>query len=285
MILIADSGSTKTDWMLCPSEGDTIFTNTIGFNPFLHSVENIKEGILESQVLTQAIPEVDEVYFYGAGCSSDKLKAIVREALEGVFKEAKIEVYHDTMASVYSTYSGEPGISCILGTGSNSCYFDGKEAYEEVPALGYILGDEGSGSYFGKRLMRGFLYKSMPQDIADDFQKTYQLNKKEILVNVLSKPFANVYLASFGKFIDKHVDHPYFQEMLEEGFTKFLSIHVACFKNYKEVPVHFVGSISFYYQRELRATAKKMGIRVGNIIHKPIEGLVAYHMKQKQKAN
>ncbi|MFT4662703.1 MAG: glucosamine kinase [Patiriisocius sp.] len=279
MILIADSGSTKTDWVGVENYKEILNTRTMGFNPFLHSVENIVSGITENTEVIGVSDSVDHLYYYGAGCSSEDLIKIVVTALKKVFVNAEISVKHDTLASALATYSGEPGISCILGTGSNSCYFDGENIKEEVPALGYVMGDEGSGSYFGKNLLRDFLYKKMPKDLAQTFQEKYSLDKDEILENVLSKPFANVYMASFSHFMYDIRDTDYISGLIKSGFKEFLTYHVQCFADYQKLPVHFIGSISHFYEKELREVADGMDINVGTIIQKPISGLVNYHIK------
>jgi len=186
------------------------------------------------------------------------------------------------MASAYATYSGEPCIACILGTGSNSIYMDDEKTYEEMPALAYILGDEGSGSYYGKRLLRAFLYKKLPQHLHDAFEDKYGLDKNIIFEHVYTQPNANVYLASFMKFISDHKSEPFFREMIIRGMRDFMQVHVCCFPNFKEVEVNFVGSISHFFEEELRIAAKEMDIHVGKVIRRPILGLVNYHINKEK---
>ena len=273
------SGSTKCDWRLVKPDGTTQGFSTIGFNPFFHDEAFIERHIRKEEQLVDFANQVTQIYFYCAGGSSDELQAIVARGLARVFKFADILVDHDLNAAALSVYDGEPCIACILGTGSNSCYFDGDTIREEVPALAYILGDEGSGSYFGKILLRKFLYGQLPEHIHNCLAEQYNLNKTTIFENVYMKPHANVFLASVMTMVSLYRDDPFIREMLREGLNRFLREHVCCFPNHKEVPVHFVGSIGHYFGDLLREEADKLGITIGNIAKKPIEGLVRFHQK------
>jgi N-acetylglucosamine kinase-like BadF-type ATPase len=279
MYLIADSGSTKCDWMLLKENKETEAFSTMGFNPFFHSESIISNAIKDNAALAKYADEVELIFLYSAGCSSKELKLIVERGLKQVFTRANIYVDHDLVGAAFSTYSGTAGITCIMGTGSNSCFFDGDIVTEEVPALGYILGDEGSGSYFGKKLLSDYLYKKLPSEINSLLHDELKLTKKEIFENVYMKPHANVYLASFMKIFSSFKDNAYVKNTVVAGMNHFLVNHVCCFANYKSVPVHFIGSIAFHFEDILKAEAKKLGIEVGNIIKKPIDGLVDYHLK------
>jgi len=203
MIFIIESGSTKSDWVLVDKSKQT-FYKTIGFNPYFHSSDVVATEIRKNKSIMSHVPDVSKIFFYGAGCSSDKLNQEIERGLQMVFPDAEIVVDHDLLACAYATYDGEPGISCIIGTGSNSCFFDGADLSEEVPALGYVLGDEGSGSYFGKFLLSSFLYHRLPKDILEDFEASYQMTHAEIVANVYKSDSANVFIASFMPFIVKH---------------------------------------------------------------------------------
>jgi len=279
MYLIADSGSTKCDWMLLKDNSETESFSTMGFNPFFHNETIISNAIKDNEALAKYANDVELIFLYSAGCSSKELKLIVERGLLQVFTKANIYVDHDLVGAAFSTYSGTPGITCIMGTGSNSCFFDGDIVTEEVPALGYILGDEGSGSYFGKKLLADYLYKKLPTEINSLLQDELKLTKKEIFENVYMKPHANVYLASFMKIFSTYKENAYVKNTVAAGMKHFLENHVCCFANYKSVPVHFIGSIAFHFEDILKAEAKKLGIEVGNIIKKPIDGLVDYHLK------
>jgi len=280
MILVADSGSTKCDWILT-DDNNEIPTGTMGFNPFFHSTDLILNKIKENEILSDNISNISAVYFYGAGCSSPERNAIVENALRLAFPEAtEIVVDHDETAAAIATCGDMPGIACILGTGSNSCFFDGTQTSYEIPALGYVLGDEGSGAFFGKALLKEFLYKRLPADIHEDFVAEFGIDKEEIFNAVYHKPNPNVYLASFMRFISERREHPYFKERIYEGLASFANAHITCFQNYKEVPVHFVGSIAYYFREVLEEVANNYRFTIGEVIKKPITNLKNYHLKQ-----
>jgi len=282
MIIIADSGSTKSDWILVDKKGNPIGNfQTIGFNPFFHNEDFVEEKTNQNKELINYANEVESVFFYGAGCSSPHLNLRIKGGLERVFKNAEVFVDHDLLGAAYSCYNGEPNITCIIGTGSNSCLFDGEQIHEKVPALAYILGDEGSGSYFGKKFLAAFLYHKLPKEIHKDFVSEFNLTKDIIFDNVYNKPNANVYLASFTRFISARKEHPYFQEMLIEGMKVFLETHVCCYEEYKTVPVNFVGSVAFHFSDELKIAAKQLDINIRSVVKKPINGLVEYHFRRK----
>lgn len=288
MILIADSGSTKCDWVLVKDDNTSETFFTIGFNPFFHSSE-----IIVNELKKELLPKLSasifqgtgnskqslSIYFYGAGCSSENRNLVVTNALQTVFPAAEVLVDHDLRASAYSVYEGEPCIACILGTGSNSCFFDGKNIHEEIPALAYILGDEGSGSYYGKILLRKFLYAQLPETIHSTLQNEYKLNKEVIFENVYRQPNANVYLASFFRALVKHKEEKFTREFIKNGMVDFMENHIYCYKNFKEVKSNFVGSVGFYFEDILREVAAEMNIAIGKVIKQPINGLVDYHLK------
>jgi len=222
------------------------------------------------------------LYFYGAGCSSEEMNNIVKSGLSKIYPNSNVTVDHDLLACALSTYKGEPSISCILGTGSNSCYFDGQNLREEVPAIAYVLGDEGSGSFYGKKLLKDYLYNQLPDSIHKDFESQFGNAKAEIFENVYMKPHANVYLASFMKFINRHYHHEYVTEMIQHGMNEFIKIHVCCYPEYNSVKTHFIGSISKIFEKELKVAADKHGVILGDIIQKPVDNLVNYHLNHVQ---
>mgnify|MGYP001821585843 CR=1 FL=1 len=283
MILIADSGSTKCDWQAISDKKKSLYTHTKGINPFFHDEETIESFVRDNENLIEIAPKVSEVYIYCAGGSNTELNKIVACGLKKVFENAEINVEHDLLGAAYSNYNGKPAITCILGTGSNSIAFDGENMIEKVPALAYILGDEGSGSYFGKRLLSDYLYNFLPTEIHNVLQNELKLTKNSILENVYMKPYANVYLASFMKTIHRFKDHEYFHPILVEGMKKFLQIHVTCFDNFESTPVNFIGSVAYYFQDELKKAATELNITVANICKKPIDGLVEYHINYQQE--
>lgn len=277
MLLIADSGSTKCDWVLVVGRGKRKQFQTMGFNPFFHNQNDIEKGIKKNSLLCSEAKKISKLFFYSAGCSNLKMNDIVKLALKKIFQNAIIRVAHDLAAAAFSTYDGKPCISCILGTGSNSCFFDGKRIIQQKPALGYVLGDEGSGSYFGKVLLKMYMYSQLPKDIHDELEKRYKLTKKKILDNIYRKPNANVWLASFMEFFSAYSNNKFVRNIIREGLNNFIVTHVCCFKNHKKVPVHFVGSIAHYFEDILIKICDEHGISVGRIIQKPINGLVEYH--------
>ena len=280
MILVADSGSTKCDWVLLSGTERVAELATIGFNPYYHNVAFIIDVLHQTDELAVNAKNVLEVNFYGAGCSSEARNATVQTALRTVFENATINVDHDVLGAAIAANNGEAGIACILGTGSNSCYFDGSTTSEVLPSLGYILGDEGSGAWFGKQLLTDYLYKeSIPVELkAELLSKGFE--KCTILENIYMKPHANVYLASFMKMLANYRETEYVLTLVASGMKAFLERHVCCFDNHQEVPTNFVGSVAFHFQDVLKAECQKLGIRFGNVIQKPIDGLVAFHAQR-----
>lgn len=274
--LIVDSGSTKSDWVFLGPEGRLNFL-TRGLNPVFHDARTIENEVRLNNDLVKLSESVQEVWFYGAGCSSFERNEIVSTGLQTVFSGAKIHVAHDLLACAYATYEGAPMISCILGTGSNACFFDGKELSQAVPSLGYILGDEGSGSYFGKQLVSSFLYGRLPHDINESFKKWQNISKDEVISKVYREPNANAYLASFMEFAVKESSHPYIKEMMFEGFKRFNEIHVCSYDNYSQFKTSYVGSIAFLFSEDLHRACEAMDVSIGQIIQKPIEGLIQFH--------
>lgn len=279
MLLIADSGSTKCDWRLVDEDKTYRDLKSIGINPYFHNEEIIEAELNKVPELVENADKISAVFFYGAGCSSTELKRIVTRGLSSVFHNAQIYVDHDLVAAAFAVYEDEPCIACILGTGSNSCHFDGDIVREEVPALAFILGDEGSGSYFGKKLLTDFLYKKLPTNIHQALIDQFDLNKDTIMDRVYMKPHANVYLASFMRFISSFRDEPYVRDMIREGLEKFIDIHVKCFRDSGTVKTHFVGSVAYYQEDILAEVAKEKGIIMGKIVKRPIEGLYQHHVK------
>ena len=278
MVLIVESGSTKSDWVLLSPENKQDVYSSMGFNPYFHSSAVIENELRRHAELMSHAEKIQQIYFYGAGCSSSEMNDIVKLGLTNVFTNAHIQIDHDLMACAYATYSGNPSICCIIGTGSNSCYFDGETVSEVVPALGYILGDEGSGTYFGKKLLSAFLYHQLPKHVEEDFVKEYAIDKNDIVNKVYRNENANVYIASFMPFIAKHKDELFFQKMIEDGLRHFIEVHVCCYPNYKDVEINFVGSIASVFRNALDRAANSLGARIGRVVQKPVEGLVSYHL-------
>lgn len=281
MVFIVESGSTKADWVLLSAQGEEVNRwNLMGFNPFFHSADLIEKALREASELASYADAVQQIWFYGAGCSSAALNAIVADGVSRVFPNARVRIDHDLHAAAFATYNGKPQVSCILGTGSNSCFFDGVKIREEVPALAYILGDEGSASFIGKRLVADYLYKQLPAELEADFVQTYQPKKEEIFASVYNKPHANVYLASYSRFAGAHANHPYIEAIVRDGFAKFLDIHVLCYEEARTgaAEINFVGSVAKTFEPLLVEEVKKRGLVYGRTQAKPVNQLIRYHL-------
>lgn len=275
MVLIAEAGSTKCDWTIIKGT-DENQTSTMGFNPFFHSEKEIVEGIKQNSELIDLASIVTQVFYLGAGCSSERNRTKVHNALSYIFESAKIQVDHDLTGAAYATYQGEPAITAILGTGSNACYFDGKNVFQEIPSLGFILGDEGSGGYFGKKLITAYCYKQLPNSLTLEFEQTFPYRASELIHRVNSVPHANVFLAEFMPFISKHKENEFIRKMLIEGMTHFLKTHVLVFENAQNMPIHFIGSVAYYFQDYIREAAKNLSLSTGVFIQKPGSHVVEY---------
>lgn len=280
MILIAESGSTKADIAILQNDGNEVCRfSTMGFNPYFHSSEQISSELQKVSEIQKYSKDVNQVFFYTSGASSDQLCDRVREGLKPVFPNATIKVDHDLTSCAYATYTGEPAVSCILGTGSNSVFFDGKDTTPSNSGLGFILGDEGSASHIGKKLVTSYFYKTMPERFRNMFAEEYDLEKDHVVKRVYQEEKANVYLASMAPFASKHIDDPFFWQLVFEGFREFIDYHVLCFEKAEQVPIHFVGSIAYYFQDVLEDALHHFDLKMGEVIQKPLDGLIAYHQK------
>lgn len=281
MILIAEGGSTKCDWVLIDKESNEVGrVKTVGFNPYFHNAAFVKEVLSNTHELNTIKDNVEMVFFYGAGCSSEELNLKIHQGLSAIFLNAEIEVEHDLTAAAHALYEGEPIISCIIGTGSNSGFFDGQNMSESVPALGYILGDEASGSYFGKRVMADFFYNRLPAEMQAAFKAEFNLNWHSTIPTIYENRDANVYLASFMKFIAGFASTQYVRDMVAEGMGKFIDIHVMSFRDYEKYKVGFVGSIAHIFRDILESELEKRGCKLGPIIKSPVDSLVKYRLER-----
>ena len=282
MILITDGGSTKCDWILLDQTGDIVLkTRTKGLNPAVVPEENVRERILANQDLQPYVNEVTVVDFYGAGCGTKTPIMMLTKILTEIFPAAKVSVNEDMVAAVYAATT-EPGIVCILGTGSNSCYFDGTNVHNGIESLGYTLMDEASGNYFGKRLIRDYFYKKMPTQLALEFEKRFNLDPDEIKNHLYKRHNPNMYLASFAEFIFTSTEvNGYFYELITEGMLKFIEYRILCFKESQNVPIHFIGSIAHFSEDIIKDCMKPYNLELGNIIRRPIDGLIDYYRQNK----
>lgn len=276
MILIADSGSTKTHWCLVEKGKVVSEIFTDGINPFYQNELEIIT-LLDSQLVPK-LPEstIEQIFFYGAGCSFPEKKLLVSQALVRFFSNAMIEIQSDLLAAARSIFQHEKGIACILGTGSNSCYYDGKEIVQNISPLGYILGDEGSGAVLGKLLMADCMKNQLPEWIAKKLLDEYELTPAIILENVYKKPFPNRFLAKFTPFILEHIEEPSIFNLVYDSFDAFLVRNVMQYP-LEDTEVGFVGSIAHYFRETLEIVASERGIVISEIVQNPMEGLVKYH--------
>lgn len=281
MILITDGGSTKCDWILLDTHGEVVLkTRTSGLNPAVFPEEELYKRITENKDLLAIAESVDRLDFYGAGCGTKTPKELLATILTSFFTNATITVNEDTVAAVRAATS-EPGIVCILGTGSNSCYFDGTEVHNVINSLGYVLMDEASGNYFGKRLIRDYFYNKMPSELASEFEKRFNLDPDEIKMNLYKKPNPNMYLASFAEFIFTSEEvNGYFYKLISEGILKFIEYRILCYKEAQNVPIHFIGSIAHFSEAIIRDCMKPYNLELGTIIRRPIDGLIDYYRTQ-----
>lgn len=279
MILVADSGSSKTDWMIYSPDQTLAFT-TQGINPYFVSASDVVKILSKNKELAAYATDVKEVYFFGSGCSTPDKHEIISNGLSAFFTNAFISVDHDLIGSAYATCGDKKGLTCILGTGSNISYFDGENVQPTKHGLGYVLGDEASGTYFGRKVLISYLYKTMPADLSSAFGAQFEVDKDIVIDNIYRKPFPNAYLATFSRFMIAHKGHPFVQQILREGFQEFIDTNVKDYKDYKTLECNFVGSISYYYQEELRAVFAANNIKVGKVLQKPIEGIFDYILKR-----
>ncbi len=278
MILIADSGATKTDWALV-TKNKTIYTDTIGFSPMFQTVEFIVQEIADNDILTKDAAEVSHIYFYGTGCSSLERNNLIKKALGQIFAKAVIKVDHDIAGAVLATCEGKPGIACILGTGSNVVFFDGNKIHQYTSALGYILGDEAGGAYFGRRLLADYINHDLPPAMQHYFEKELYLQKETIYENVYQKPNANRYLGSFSKVLSQFKEEPYVMKLLKQGFDDFITIHIQKIPDYQQYPIHFVGSIADVFKDVLTDALKEKQGSLGRIVKNPIQEMVKAVLK------
>lgn len=278
MLLIADSGSTKTDWRLVRADGQARVIQTDGFNPYYQTVDQMA-AVLQAQLLPHIVNEpVTNVFFYGAGCSGPAVNPIVADALQMILPGLQTVIVNSDMLGAARAAAGhEPGIVCILGTGSNACCYDGKQIIRGIQSLGFWLGDEGSGGYLGKTLVRDFFQERLPADLRAAFQNRYALDRAALLENAYQKPFPNRYFASFTPFLSENITHPHVVGLVTDAFELFLTTYVKCFPEANQWPVHFVGSIAYYFAEPLHQAVQQTNLIMGRIVKAPANRLIEYH--------
>lgn len=279
MKLLVDSGSTKADWISIDDNGKVLFTTqSLGLNPEVLGKDEVVSRLNDKFDISHNKKSVTHLYFYGAGCGTERMRTFLSSIFQEYFPNAIISVHEDTYAAVYATTPrGEQAIVAILGTGSNCSYFDGAVLHQKVQSLGYIAMDDCSGNRFGRQLIRSYYFNKMPKDLADKFEKSYNLDADVIKHHLYKEPNPNAYLATFAKFLIQHKDHEFCKKIIASAMEDFTEFYIKQYDNYKDVPVHFIGSIAFYLKDELEKVLKAHGIKIGNVLRRPIDGLIQYH--------
>lgn len=277
MILVADCGATKADWQFMEAGKADRSATTLGFNPVVHPKELLLGEVmkLSEDLLPGLKPDV--IYYYGAGCWDFRRKAVVKECLQAAWPQADIHVMHDLLGAARATCGRDAGIACILGTGSNTCLYDGKDVTDNVTNLGFLLGDEGSGSHLGKTFLRAYFYRELDSELEEAFEAYAGLDRATVIDNVYESEVPNTYLASFTRFMGEHMEHPLIQSIIMRCFRDFLDCHVRKYRGHLELPVHFIGSIAFHFKKFLLAALNERGMHAGNFVQKPIDALAIFH--------
>lgn len=281
MKLIVDSGSTKADWVAINENGNILYTTvTSGLNPEILNEEEIINRLQQSIELEKHKENVTYVYFYGAGCGTDRMKDQLANWLQKYFTNAQVSVLEDTYAAVYATcHDKSKAIVSILGTGSNCSYFDGQKLIQKVQSLGYIAMDDCSGNRLGRHLLRAYYFNTMPSELAMKFGETFNMDADVVKQNLYKEPNPNAYLATFASFLIKHKNHSFCQDIIKTEIQKFIKFYINQFEDCHKIPSHFIGSIAYLLKEELATELQKQNIPLGKIIQKPIDGLIEYHTK------
>nr|WP_322623535.1 N-acetylglucosamine kinase [uncultured Flavobacterium sp.] len=279
MKLLVDSGATKADWIALDDQGNRLFTTqTLGLSPEVINKEEALERLEARFDIYNNRKEVTNLFFYGAGCGTDRMKTYMSNVFKEFFPNAEVVVKEDTYAAAYATNpSNEKAIICILGTGSNCSYFDGEELIQKVQSLGYIAMDDCSGNRFGRDLVRAYYFNKMPKHLSDKFASEFNLEPDVIKHNLYKEPNPNAYLATFAKFLIQNKEEAFIKKIITDAMQSFVDNYILQFDDAREVPVHFVGSIAFYLKAELGEVLSANGLKLGNVLRRPIDGLIEYH--------
>jgi glucosamine kinase len=282
MIIIADGGSTKTNWCLLNRENKKVYFNTEGYNPYFVDKEYIIESLKKNLPSDLELSEITEVNYYGAGVHNEEKANVIKEAFEEIFTSSRIFVGHDLLAAARALLGSKAGFAAILGTGTNTCIYDGKNITHQIDSGAYILGDEGSGCYIGKKLLIDYLRGYMPQSVKESFYNTYKLSHDEIEENVYSKPLANRFCASFSKFAyEETSDRAYTRGIVKNSFNDFFKNLVSHYPNYKDYTFNCIGSVGYNFRDILEEVAGEYGMKMGELLRSPIDNLVQYHIENK----
>lgn len=278
MIIIADSGGSKIDWRLLLKNGEVKQAHTAGFNPYYQPLGHL-QAVIRDSLVPLTTEAVNKIFYYGTGVSSEKNQKLIQSAFAEHYPAAQIEIGWDLLAAARALCGHERGIACILGTGSNSCLYDGEQIIDNVANLGWILADEGSGTNLGKQTIFDYFRGNMPEKLAAQFKARFPWSREEVLEKVYQQEKPGAFLASFAKFIFQHLKEPYCYQLVYNSFDEFYTNNVMKYSNYQQTKVHFTGSIAFYFSDVLRQVANDKGITVKNILEGPIAGLTLYHQK------
>jgi N-acetylglucosamine kinase-like BadF-type ATPase len=278
MILIADSGSTKTSWCVADSENTKDFYSTNGINPFFRTTEDIVAE-LKNDLVPKINGKITAVYFYGAGVVNDEKAGVIKNALSRLFPGAALEVESDLLAAARATLGKKSGIACILGTGSNSCLYDGDKITAHVPPLGFILGDEGSGAYLGRKLVGDYLKGIMPDELSAKFNEKFPFQYADFLNSVYKEEKPNRFLAGFVPFLKENIENDYCDQLVRNAFGEFIDRNVSQYEGYKQNPVCFVGSVAFHFQEQLLKVLVEKNCTPGTVIKEPLLNLLHYHLQ------
>ena len=281
MILVVDSGSTKTDWIALDKNGKEIFsTKTLGLNPQMLSNEILNERIKNNFDIYKNRKSVEKLFFYGAGCGVESTQERILKVFNSIFINSEFDIKEDTYAAVYSAVDiGTPSIVNIIGTGSNCSYYDGEKVIQKVQSLGYVLMDYASGNYYGKYLIRAYYFNKMPEDLREKFAKNYDLSPNSIKNKLYREENPNTYLAGFAKFLIENKSNEYFKEIIFKGLERFIDYQILQYDDFSKVDIHYVGSIAYYLRDEITKIGKKYNLKTGKFIQRPIIGLVDYHKR------
>lgn len=278
MILVADSGSTKTSWIALNSKGETFFKiETKGLNPAVFDKKTLYDRITSKKELNEVKNKVKRIFFYGAGCGTATARNYLREIFKEIFINAESNIFEDTIAAVKCLQTSNPAIVCILGTGSNCSYFDGKETHQKVVSLGYIIMDDASGNYYGKQLLRDFYFNKMPSDFANKFASSYDLSADDIKEQLYKNENPNTYLAQIGRFLIENKSSAYAQEVIKVGLRSFVENQIQQFDESSRVPIYFVGSIAHFLKEEIIEVLREYDLKLGKIVRHPILTLAHEH--------
>jgi N-acetylglucosamine kinase-like BadF-type ATPase len=278
MILLADSGSSKTDWVVLDNQHIKEKFQTVGINPYFWTTEQILEELWANVVRFIDEKNIQQIYFYGAGCSTQAKRVVVKNAFEKIFSRATVmEIEHDLLAAARAVCIKEAGIACILGTGSNACVFDGEKIITQPINLGFWLGDEGSGGYLGKEFIKAYLHEELPKELSEIFAQQYALTLEDILENAYQKSTPNRYFAGFTTFIAQNIHQDFCQNLVRQSFDLFLEKYIQKLPQSRQLPIHFIGSVAVGFRDILKECVESKGMLMGTTLKSPIDGLVQYH--------